>query len=67
MSKLIGSFDLSPEGQNRLAQEHEVLLEDCYVYHWFDLPDGRTIPDTYDLQKTGAAISATWTLKVSTF
>ena len=52
MSKPIGfSFDLTPEGQNRLAQEHEGALEDCYVYHWFDLPDGRTIPGIYDLRK----------------
>jgi hypothetical protein len=52
MSKPIGfSFDLTPEGQKRLAQEHEGAPEDCYVYHWFDLPDGRTIPGIYDLRK----------------
>jgi len=45
------SFDLTPEGQQRLAREHEAELSDCYVYHWFDLPDGRTIPGVYDLRK----------------
>jgi SAM-dependent methyltransferase len=45
------SFDLTDEGQARLAKEHEARgLEDCYVYHWFDLPDGRTVPGIYDLR-----------------
>jgi hypothetical protein len=52
MSKPAGSsFDLTPEGQKRLSQEHEGRLNDCYIYHWFDLPDGRTIPGVYDLRK----------------
>ena len=45
------SFDLTDEGQARLAGEHEVRgLEDCYVYHWFDMPDGRAVPGIYDLR-----------------
>jgi hypothetical protein len=50
------SFDLTDGGQARLAKEHEARgLEDCYVYHWFDLPDGRTIPGIYDLRKNWRA------------
>ena len=50
------SLDLTPDGQNRLAKEHEVgTLEDWFVYHWFDLSDGRTVPGIYDLRKNWRA------------
>ena len=44
--------ELSPEGQARLSREYEsATLADCFVYHWFDLPDGSVIPGVWDLRK----------------
>jgi hypothetical protein len=28
-----------------------VRLDECFVYHWFDTPDGKTIPGVWDLRK----------------
>jgi hypothetical protein len=46
------SADLTRAGQARIAEDYAgTKLEDCFVYHWFDLPDGRTVPGIYDLRK----------------
>lgn len=38
--------------QRRWAAAHErVTLEDCYIYHWFDMPDGETIVGSWDLRE----------------
>jgi hypothetical protein len=45
------SIELTPAGQERLAKEYEgVRIEDCFVYHWFNMPDGETIPGVWDLR-----------------
>jgi hypothetical protein len=44
--------ELSPEGQARLSREYEsATLAECFVYHWFDLPDGSVISGVWDLRK----------------
>lgn len=45
------SRDLTDEGQSRIARQYsDVRIEDCFVYHWFDTPDGKTIPGVWDLR-----------------
>ena len=40
------------ESQELLAKEYEnTRLEDCFVYHWFDMPDGKVMPGIWDLRK----------------
>lgn len=47
---------LSTEDQKKLADSFaSVELKDCYVYHWFDLPDGRTITGSWDLRENWRA------------
>ncbi len=46
------SHVLTVEGQREIAKQYEnTRLEDCFVYHWFDMPDGKTIPGVWDLRK----------------
>jgi hypothetical protein len=43
---------LESEAQAELKARHQdVKLEDCYVYHWFDMPDGRQIVGSWDLRE----------------
>jgi hypothetical protein len=43
---------LGSEAQAELRARHQtVKLEDCYVYHWFDMPDGREIVGNWDLRE----------------
>jgi SAM-dependent methyltransferase len=45
------SDELTQAGQSRLGREYEnTRLEDCFVYHWFDTPDGQVIPGVWDLR-----------------
>lgn len=35
---------------------HEkVTLNDCYVYHWFDMPNGETLVGAWDLRQNWRA------------
>jgi hypothetical protein len=43
---------LSSEHQAELATRYaNVKLDDCYLYHWFDLPDGTELVGSWDLRK----------------
>jgi hypothetical protein len=42
---------LGSEVQAELRTRHQdVKLEDCYLYHWFDMPDGTEIAGSWDLR-----------------
>jgi hypothetical protein len=49
---LDNTFPLSSEAQEELrTRYHGVTLQDCYLYHWFDMPDGQEIIGNWDLRQ----------------